>query len=108
MIELYLITTSSSSAAAFQEYFAPLLNAIRSPTHLRNVINDTARSMSDSASSINPGNVYHTIRNASPKTLAAAGVIGAEVLGFFTVGEMIGKFKVVGYRGYAHTGAAEH
>lgn len=31
--------------------------------------------------------------------LAAAGIVTAEVLGFFTVGEMIGKFKVVGYRG---------
>lgn len=33
------------------------------------------------------------------KQLASAAVIGAEVLGFFTVGEMIGRFKVVGYRG---------
>ena len=32
------------------------------------------------------------------KQLASAGVIGAEVLGFFTVGEMIGRFKLVGYK----------
>ena len=31
--------------------------------------------------------------------LVSAGVVGAEVLGFFTVGEMIGKMKLVGYRG---------
>jgi F-type H+-transporting ATPase subunit g len=30
---------------------------------------------------------------------AAGGVIVAELLGFFTVGEMIGKMKLVGYRG---------
>jgi len=27
------------------------------------------------------------------------GVIGAEVIGFFTVGTMIGRLKIVGYRG---------
>ena len=32
------------------------------------------------------------------KQLASVGVIGAEILGFFTVGEMIGRLKVVGYR----------
>ena len=31
--------------------------------------------------------------------MVSVGVIGAEVLGFFTVGEMIGRFKLVGYRG---------
>jgi hypothetical protein len=29
------------------------------------------------------------------------GVAGAEVLGFFTVGEMLGRFKIVGYKGDA-------
>jgi F-type H+-transporting ATPase subunit g len=31
--------------------------------------------------------------------LVAGGVVLAEVLGFFTVGEMIGRMKLVGYRG---------
>jgi hypothetical protein len=31
--------------------------------------------------------------------LVSGGVILAEVLGFFTVGEIIGRFKLVGYRG---------
>ena len=31
--------------------------------------------------------------------MATLGVIAAEVLGFFTVGEMIGRLKVVGYTG---------
>lgn len=30
------------------------------------------------------------------------GVIGAELLGFFTVGEILGRFKLVGYRGDTH------
>ena len=37
-------------------------------------------------------------------TLAAAGIVTAETIGFFCVGEMIGRFKVVGYRG----GQSEH
>ena len=43
------------------------------------------------------------LRNTDTRQLAAGGVILAELLGFFTVGEMIGRFKVVGYRG--ETGA---
>ena len=38
------------------------------------------------------------------QTLTSAGVVLAEVVGFFTVGEMIGRLKIVGYRG----GHAEH
>jgi len=34
--------------------------------------------------------------------MMTAGVVGAEVLGFFTVGEMIGKMKLVGYHGEVH------
>lgn len=30
--------------------------------------------------------------------MAVAGVVGAELLGFFTIGEIIGRFKLVGYR----------
>ena len=36
------------------------------------------------------------------ETLTTAAVVSAEVLGFFCVGEMIGRFKIVGYRGGAH------
>ncbi len=46
------------------------------------------------------------IRNLSRAQLAAGGVLLAECLGFFTVGEMIGRFKLVGYRGETH--AAHH
>ena len=39
------------------------------------------------------------IKGVSNAQLATAGVIAAECLGFFTVGEMIGRFKIVGYHG---------
>ncbi|GKT99680.1 f-type h+-transporting atpase subunit g [Fusarium langsethiae] len=46
-----------------------------------------------------PQNLVHQVKNIGPAQLAAGGVVAAEVLGFFTVGEMIGRFKLVGYRG---------
>jgi F-type H+-transporting ATPase subunit g len=45
-------------------------------------------------------------RALSRTQLAAGGVLLAECLGFFTVGEMIGRFKLVGYHGEAN--AAHH
>ncbi|KAI9171714.1 ATP synthase subunit [Paramyrothecium foliicola] len=48
-------------------------------------------------------NFLQSVRGLSTAQLAAGGVILAECLGFFTVGEMIGRFKLVGYHG--ETGA---
>ncbi|KHN96735.1 ATP synthase subunit g [Metarhizium album ARSEF 1941] len=46
-----------------------------------------------------PQNMLQQARSLSTAQLAAAGVVAAECLGFFTVGEMLGRFKIVGYRG---------
>lgn len=43
------------------------------------------------------------VRNLNQAQLISGGVLAAELLGFFTVGEMIGRMKLVGYRG--ETGA---
>lgn len=48
---------------------------------------------------MSPDTILSRIRNVNRQQLVAAGVVGAEVLGFFTVGEMIGRMKLVGYRG---------
>lgn len=53
-------------------------------------------------SGASPQSVLSSIRNISREQMATVGVIGAEVLGFFTVGTMIGRMKVVGYHGEAH------
>lgn len=42
------------------------------------------------------------IRNMNRQQLVTVGVVGAEILGFFTVGEMIGRMKLIGYRGDSH------
>ncbi|KAM5355434.1 hypothetical protein ACJ41O_002080 [Fusarium nematophilum] len=44
-------------------------------------------------------NAIQQVRNIGPAQVAAGGVVLAEVIGFFTVGEIIGRFKLVGYRG---------
>lgn len=44
-------------------------------------------------------------RNLTPTQLTAGGVLAAEILGFFTVGEIVGRFKLVGYHGAAPAAA---
>ncbi|KAF6234904.1 hypothetical protein HO173_006834 [Letharia columbiana] len=78
--------------AAFQRYTQPVINAIRNPAGLLNHTTDTASTMS-------PEGILSRIRNVNRQQLVSAAVIGAEVLGFFTVGEMIGRMKLVGYSG---------
>ncbi|KFY07264.1 hypothetical protein V492_07302 [Pseudogymnoascus sp. VKM F-4246] len=51
-----------------------------------------------------PNASANSIRNISCAQVASGAVIVAEVLGFFTVGEMIGRMKLIGYRG--DTGAS--
>lgn len=41
--------------------------------------------------------LHETLSNR--QALKSGGIIAAEVLGFFTVGEMIGRRKIVGFRG---------
>lgn len=49
----------------------------------------------------NPFQAVGKLRNMDSQQLAMAGVVLAETIGFFTVGEMIGRFKVIGYRSSA-------
>ncbi|KAK0383996.1 hypothetical protein NLU13_8085 [Sarocladium strictum] len=46
-----------------------------------------------------PQNLLNQARNLSTAQLASGGVVLAECIGFFTVGEMIGRMKIVGYHG---------
>ena len=49
-----------------------------------------------------PEAILSRIRNLDRAQMASGGILLAEVLGFFTVGEMIGRMKLVGYRGDTH------
>jgi F-type H+-transporting ATPase subunit g len=44
-------------------------------------------------------NSLQSLRNMDNAKLVTGAVVAGEVLGFFTVGEMIGRMKLVGYRG---------
>lgn len=48
-----------------------------------------------------PTSVISRMSNISTQQMASVGVVAAEILGFFTLGEMIGKWKIVGYRSSA-------
>ena len=49
-----------------------------------------------------PESILNTIRNVNSQQLVTVGVVGAEILGFFTVGTMLGRLKIVGYHGQPH------
>ncbi|KAL2140745.1 hypothetical protein VTI28DRAFT_3298 [Corynascus sepedonium] len=80
------------SVSTFQAYFQNLWKQLQRPGAF----------ISSLAQSANP----QQLRNLSRTQVAAGGVLLAECLGFFTVGEMIGRFKLIGYHGETH--AAHH
>ncbi|EON67148.1 hypothetical protein W97_06401 [Coniosporium apollinis CBS 100218] len=81
---------SPPSMSAFQSYMQPMINALRHPASL---FSQTATS-----SAAQPTNILSRMRNVSGQDMAAAGVVAAECIGFFSIGEMLGRMKVVGYR----------
>jgi len=74
-----LLTHNRSDLGTFKSSFKSLLNLA--------ILNAFAR------------NAIQSVRSANTKDLAFVGVLSAEVLGFFTIGEIIGRRKLVGYRG---------
>jgi F-type H+-transporting ATPase subunit g len=70
-----------------QTYMQSALSALRQPSALVSRLGNT-----------NPNNVLSQVRGMSSAQWMSAGVVAAEVLGFFSVGEIIGRFKLVGYR----------
>jgi F-type H+-transporting ATPase subunit g len=78
----------------FQTYFQPVTNALRHPASL------FTRTTTES-STLQPSNILSQARNMNVQQLAAVGIVLAEVVGFFSVGEMLGRLKIVGYRSSA-------
>lgn len=91
--------------STFQTYFQNALQTVKNPGALLTSASQTASSAASTAAQ-QPSAVVQRLRNLNKATLVATGVVAAECLGFFTVGEMIGRFKIVGYHG--ETGAAHH
>ena len=89
---------SNRSISTFQAYFQRAIKSIRNP----GALTQQAQGAAENAAA-NPEGVMSRVRNLSQAQLISGGVLAAELLGFFTVGEMIGRMKLVGYRG--ETGA---
>jgi hypothetical protein len=76
--------------STFQSYFQGLWRQLQNPSSLFQRAQGTASQ---------PAGVLQRVRNLSRAELVTGGVLLAECLGFFTVGEMIGRFKLIGYHG---------
>ncbi|KAL6713846.1 ATP synthase subunit G atp20 [Lecanora helva] len=83
---------SPPDLASFQKYTQPLVKVVRNPAGILNKGVDTG-------SSYSPEAIFSRVRNLNTQQMVTAGVVGAEVIGFFTIGEMMGRMKLVGYRG---------
>ncbi|KAI0881215.1 GroES-like protein [Annulohypoxylon maeteangense] len=88
---------SPPSLVTVQSYWQNVLKSVQNPNALLQTANKFAQS---------PAALMQQARNVSKTQLAVGGVLLAECLGFFTVGEMIGRFKIIGYHGDSH--AAHH
>ncbi|KAI1479193.1 hypothetical protein K445DRAFT_191634 [Daldinia sp. EC12] len=87
---------SPPSLTTVQSYWQNLLKSAKNPNGLL----QTASKIADQ-----PATIVQQARNISRAQLITTGVVLAECIGFFTVGEMIGRFKIIGYHGGSH---AEH
>ncbi|KAF2622955.1 putative mitochondrial F1F0-ATP synthase g subunit [Macroventuria anomochaeta] len=81
------------SIQTIQGYLQPALNALRHPASIANTLS--------------PNTLLSQVRGASSAQYWSAGVVAAEILGFFSIGEIIGRFKLVGYREKGHGGDSE-
>lgn len=73
-----------------QNYIRPALNSLKNPGALLNRAAPSGNAQ--------PTNLLSQIRGMSSAQWTSVGIVAAEVLGFFSVGEAIGRFKLVGYR----------
>ncbi|KAK4950977.1 ATP synthase subunit G atp20 [Elasticomyces elasticus] len=91
---------SPPTMQSIQSYLTPVQNALRNPSALMNQTQSQANQAAGQAAKVaeNPDALMSRLRNFDSGAMASVGVIAAEVLGFFTVGEMLGRFKIIGYR----------
>lgn len=91
---------SPPSLTTVQSYWQNALKSVQNPA-ARNALIETVSKAAQS-----PATILQRVQNVSRAQLVSGGVVAAECIGFFTVGEMIGRFKLIGYHGDKH--AAHH
>ena len=89
LYDFQLTNALPRSMSQFQSYLQPVTNVIRNPSSL---------SAQTSNLVAEPQKMLSQARNFSGQQMLTVGIVIAELIGFFTVGEMIGKLKIVGYR----------
>lgn len=87
------VFSCSSSLATFKTYYQPVIKSLQAPTATIKCIYDTTFTLSTYCNAVGKA------RALSKAQWAGASIVALEVLGFFSVGEMIGRRKIVGYRG---------
>ncbi|KAI4597640.1 ATP synthase subunit G atp20 [Pestalotiopsis sp. 9143b] len=92
---------SPPSLETFQSYWQSAYKQALNPGALVQTASQTA-----SKAAQQPASIVERLRNVNRAQVIAGGVVAAECIGFFTVGEMLGRFKVIGYHG--DNGAAHH
>ncbi|USW53410.1 Putative ATP synthase, F0 complex, subunit G [Septoria linicola] len=92
------------NAQTVQSAIAPLRNAVSSPASFGSRTAKAVEKTADQAIN-NPQSFLERLRNLDSATLTQVGIVSAETIGFFSIGEMIGRFKIIGYRSNA---AHEH
>ena len=83
----------SRSVASVQQFVNSIPQVLRNPT---------AAFRSAGFADASTGSFLNRIRNLNREQTISLGVIGAELLGFFTLGKVLGRRKLVGYRGDSH------
>ncbi|KAI1378782.1 GroES-like protein [Hypoxylon crocopeplum] len=81
---------SPPSLTTFQSFWQNVWTSVRHPTALLQTASKIAQQ---------PSSIIQYARSISRAQILAGGVLAAECVGFFTVGEMIGRFKIIGYHG---------
>ncbi|GIZ42472.1 hypothetical protein CKM354_000574200 [Cercospora kikuchii] len=92
------------NAQTVQNVIAPIRNAVSNPTAVGSRTAKAAEKTADQAIN-SPQSFLERLRNLDSATLTQVGIVTAETIGFFSIGEIIGRFKIIGYRSNA---AHEH
>ncbi|KAI5303364.1 hypothetical protein KEM56_007623 [Ascosphaera pollenicola] len=79
--------------ATFKAYYQPIFSSLKTPSATIKCIYNTTSNLSTYC------NIVGKAKALTKAQWASGGIAALEVLGFFSVGEMIGRRKVVGYRG---------
>lgn len=93
------MATTLSPMSTFQTYFQRALRQLDNPGFIRRQVESKAAQAAEKAAADQGPSLVQLARNIDRAQLVKGGVVVAEVLGFFTVGEMIGRMKIIGYHG---------